>query len=243
MEHEVRTAFVRQLDDLELQALAGFDEVGRQLVRAMSAVSRCDPALAAGVVAADRTINHRYLDIHHGAISLLASQAPVAGDLRLVAALLHIVWCLERMGDQCVNIAKLVPLSGHEPPRDEEMLVAIERMGQLVGKQVAQARQTFVSRDVELAEELAFRDSTVDRLNREVFARAVAIGDDVELREWAMFMVLMARALERIGDNAVDVAEQTVFLVTGELRELIDDRRPREKGRDRDTGQAGAPGF
>ena len=126
------------------------------------------------------------------------------------------------MGDQCVNIAKLVPLSGYEPPRDEWMLEAIERMGRLVGRQIAQARETYVSRNVELAEDLALQDSAVDQLNRQVFRRAVDIGDDVELREWAMFMVLIARALERIGDNTVDVAEQTVFLVTGELRELTD---------------------
>jgi phosphate transport system protein len=231
MEREVRTAFITQLEELERQALAGFDEVGEQLVRAMRSVSRSDAALAALVVAADRPINHRYLDIHHEAITLLASQAPVAGDLRLVAALLHVVWCLERMGDQCVNIAKLVPLSGHESPRDEQMLTAIEDMGRLVGRQIVQARETFVSRNVELAEDLALQDTDVDQLNRQVFRRAVDIGDDVELREWAMFMVLIARALERIGDNTVDVAEQTVFLVTGELRELVDVRRSGADGR------------
>ena len=230
MEREIRTAFITQLEELERQALAGFDEVGEQLVSAMRSVSRCDAALAALVVAADRPINRRYLDIHHGAITLLASQAPVAGDLRLVAALLHVVWCLERMGDQCVNIAKLVPLSGHESPRDEQMLAAIEDMGRLVGRQIVQAKETFVSRNVELAEDLALQDTEVDQLNRQVFRRAVDIGDDVELREWAMFMVLMARALERIGDNTVDVAEQTVFLVTGELRELVDVRRSRGEG-------------
>ena len=220
--------------------MGGFDEVSEQLVRAMDAVSRCDPALAALVVAADRPINHRYLDIHHEAITLLASQAPVAGDLRLVAALLHIVWCLERMGDQCVNVAKLVPLSGYESPSDEEMLAAIEDMGRLVGLQIVQARETFVSRNIELAEDLAFQDTKVDQLNRQVFRRAVDIGDDVELREWAMFMVLIARALERIGDNTVDVAEQTVFLVTGELRELVDLRSSPGEGPepDPDDGRA-----
>jgi phosphate transport system protein len=231
MERETRTTFITQLEELERQTLGGFDEVGDQLVSAMRSVSRCDAALAAAVVAADRPINHRYLDIHHGAITLLASQAPVAGDLRLVAALLHVVWCLERMGDQCVNIAKLVPLSGHESPRDEQMLAAIEDMGRLVGRQVVQAKETFVSRDVRLAEDLALQDTKVDQLNRQIFRRAVDIGDDVELREWAMFMVLMARALERIGDNTVDVAEQTVYLVTGELRELVDARHSSAEGR------------
>ena len=103
-------------------------------------------------------------------------------------------------------------------------------MGRLVGRQIVQAKETFVSRNVELAEDLALQDTKVDQLNRQVFRRAVDIGDDVELREWAMFMVLMARALERIGDNTVDVAEQTVFLVTGELRELVDVRHSRGEG-------------
>jgi phosphate transport system protein len=234
MEHTLRHAFIAQLEELERQVLGGFAEVGEQLVRAMRAVSGCDAALAAVVVAADRPINHRYLDIHHRAITLLASQAPVAGDLRLVAALLHVVWCLERMGDQCVNIAKLVPLSGHESPRDEQMLAVIEDMGRLVGRQIVQAKETFVARDIELAEDLAHRDTEVDRLNRLVFRRAVDIGDDAELREWAMFTVLMARALERIGDNTVDVAEQTVFLVTGELRELVDVRHARDESTEPD---------
>ena len=224
MEHEIRHIFTRQLEELERQTLGGFDEVGDQLVRAMDAVSRCDSALAGRVVAADQPIDRQYLEIHQGVITLLASQAPVAGDLRLCTALLHIVWCLERMGDQCVNIAKLVPLSGYETPRDDRLLATIDQMGRLVARQIVQARETFVSRDLELAEDLARQDTRVDELNRDVFSHAVAIGDDVELREWAMFMVLVARALERIGDNTVDVAEQTVFLVTGEMRELGDDR-------------------
>ena len=71
------------------------------------------------VIADDDRIDGRYLEVHQGILSLLALQAPVAGDLRLVAALLHVIKHVERMGDQCVNMAKLVPLAGHEPPADE----------------------------------------------------------------------------------------------------------------------------
>jgi phosphate transport system protein len=224
MEHQLRQVFIAQLEDLEQQALIGFDQVTEQVAHAMEAVRLSDASLASRVVATDRAMDRRYLDIHHEVIALLASQAPVAGDLRLVAALLHVVWCLERMGDQCANIAKLVPLSGHEPPRDEEMLATILRMGQLVGRQVVQAKEALVSRDVELAQDLPRQDAEVDQLNRLVFKHAVDLGGDVELREWAMFMVLTARALERIGDNAVDVAEQTIFLVTGLLGDSADFR-------------------
>jgi phosphate transport system protein len=234
MKYEIRHVFFERLRELERQVLEGFDLVIEQLGRAMEAVARGDAGLAEAVVAADRPIDRRFLEVHHAAITLLASQAPVAGDLRLVAALLHIMWCLERMGDQCVNIAKLVPLTHRETPGDEQMLALIERMGRLVDQQVAQAKDTFFSRSVELAEDLASRDTEVDQLNREAFRRAVDIGDDAGSREWAMFMVLTARALERIGDNTVDVAEHTVFLVTGELRELADVRHSRGEGPDPD---------
>jgi phosphate transport system protein len=227
MEHATRHAFVEQLRGLESLVLGSFDMAREQLKSAIDAVDRGDAALAAVVVESDGPIDRRYLDVHDEAIALLASQAPVAGDLRLVAALLPIVRSVARIGDQCVNIAKLVPLSGYESPRDAQILETIEHMGRCVSRQIGQVRDAFLKRDVELAEDLAGQDAEVDQLNREVFRRAVEIGDDIELREWAMFMVLVARALERIGDNTVDVAEQTVFLVTGQLRELSAERHSR----------------
>ena len=126
------------------------------------------------------------------------------------------------MGDQCVNIAKLVPLSGYEAPKDKDILDAIERMGQLARSQVSQAKEAFSARNVELAQDLVRQDAEINRLNREIFKRAVEVGDDLDVREWAMFMILVARCLERIGDNTVDIAEQVVFVVTGLFREFAD---------------------
>jgi phosphate transport system protein len=219
---ETRHAFREALKDLEQQTLGGLDLVSQQLDRALEAVSYQDIELAGMVVADDDRIDGRYLEVHQGILSLLARQAPVAGDLRIVAALLHIIRCIERMGDQCVNIAKLVPLSGHEAPKDKDILDAIERMGQLAHSQVAQAKDAFASRNVELAQDLVRQDEEINRLNREIFRFAVDKGDDPELREWAMFMILVARCLERVGDNTVDIAEQTVFVVTGLFREFAD---------------------
>ena len=178
------------------------------------------------VVADDDRIDGRYLEVHQAILSLLARQAPVAGDLRIVAALLHVLRCIERMGDQCVNVAKLVPLSGHEAPKDKDILDAIERMGQCAHAQVNQARQVFAGRNVEMAQDLVRQDAEINRLNREIFRRAVDVGDNCEMREWAMFMVLVARCLERIGDNTIDIAEQTVFVVTGLFREFADASTP-----------------
>jgi phosphate transport system protein len=226
--HETRHVFREALRDLENQTLGGMDLVVQQLDRALESVSYQDIELAGMVVADDDRIDGRYLEVHQGILSLLARQAPVAGDLRIVAALLHIIRCIERMGDQCVNIAKLVPLSGHEAPKDKDILDAIERMGQFAHSQVTQAKDAFSGRNVDLAQDLVRQDEEINRLNREIFRRAVAIGDDVELREWSMFMILVARCLERIGDNTVDIAEQTVFVVTGLFREFADASAPPE---------------
>jgi phosphate transport system protein len=219
---ETRHQFREDLKELERQVLGGLDLVTGQLDRALESVSYQDAELAAIVVADDDRIDGRYLEVHQGILSLLARQSPVATDLRLVAALLHCIRCIERMGDQCVNIAKLVPLSGHDAPKDKDILDAIERMGQLVRSQVADARDALKARNVELAQDLVRQDQDVNRLNRTIFKRAVEIGDDVELREWGMFMVLVARCLERVGDNTVDIAEQVVFVCTGLFREMAD---------------------
>jgi phosphate transport system protein len=224
--HEVRHQFREDLRSLERQALDGLDLVAQQLDRALEAVSYQDIELAGLVVADDDRIDGRYLEVHQGILSLLARQAPVAGDLRVVAALLHTIRCVERMGDQCVNIAKLVPLSGYEAPKDKDIVDAIERMGQLARSQVSQAKEAFASRNVELAQDLVRQDAEINRLNRETFKRAVDVGDDLDMREWAMFMILAARCLERIGDNTVDIAEQTVFVVTGLFREFADASQP-----------------
>src|SRR5437763_11964462 len=126
------------------------------------------------------------------------------------------------MGDQCVNIAKLVPLSGYDAPKDKDILDSIERMGTLAHSQVLQAKEALSSRNVDLAQDLVRQDAEINRLNREIFKRAVEIGDDPDVREWGMFMILVARCLERIGDNTVDIAEQVVFVVTGLFREFAD---------------------
>src|SRR5256885_10085844 len=137
--HEPRHQFHEQLRELESQALGGLDLVIQQLDRSMESISYQDVELAGMVVADDDRIDGRYLEVHQGVLSLLARQAPVAGDLRIVAALLHTIRCVERMGDQCVNIAKLVPLSGHEAPKDKDLPDAIERVGQLAHSQGPQA--------------------------------------------------------------------------------------------------------
>ncbi len=214
------------LRDLEQQALGAIDLVVSQLDRAIEALSYQDVELAGLVVADDDRIDGRYLDVHQGVLSFLARGSPTAADVRVAAALLHSLRSIERMGDQCVNISKLVVLSGHEVPKDKMIVDAIERMGQRARSQLLEVKDAFATRSVELARDLVRQDAEINQLNREIFKRAVEVGDQLDLREWAMLMVLVARCLERIGDQSVDIAEQVVFIVTGLFQELADASHP-----------------
>jgi phosphate transport system protein len=225
MTEHARVHFQDELRGLEEQALGALDMVVSTLDRTLEALEHHDIELAAIVVNDDDRIDGRFLEVHQGILSLLALQAPVAGDLRTVAALLHVIKHAERMGDQCVNIAKVMPIVGNEPPADGAMLDRISKMGRLARSEVAQAKQAFVLRDVSLAYDLVRQDDEINQLNRQVFRRAVEIGTDEDRREWAMTMMLVARALERIGDNAVDIGEQVAFVVTGLFREFSDASR------------------
>ena len=222
MPEQARVHFQDELRRLEEQALGALDLVVTTLDRTLEALEHQDIELASIVVNDDDRIDGRFLEVHQGILSLLALQAPVAGDLRTVAALLHVIRHAERMGDQCVNIAKVMPLVGNEPPSDPDLMERILRMGALARSEVAQSKQAFVLRDTSLAQDLVRQDEQINGLNREVFRRAVEIGTDEDRREWAMTMMLVARALERIGDNAVDIGEQVAFVVTGLFREFSD---------------------
>jgi phosphate transport system protein len=223
---EGRPHFQEQLRALEDAMLGGLDIVLGQIDRTVEALEHTDVELAEFIIADDDRVDGRYLEVHQGVLSLLALQAPVAGDLRVVAALLQVIKNIERMGDQCVNIAKLIPLSGNEPPVREEILQRLLRMGRAVRDEAALARRAFHARDLVLAEDLVRQDRDVNRLNREIFRLAIEVGDDADTREWAMTMTLVARAFERIGDNAVDIGEQTAFVVTGLFREFSDSSHP-----------------
>jgi phosphate transport system protein len=226
MSEATRQRYSEQLTELEERTLGGIDLVVEQLDRVLEALCHQDVELASIVVHDDDRVDGRYLEVHQGVLSMLALQAPVATDLRLVAALLHVIKHVERMGDQCVNIAKMIPLAGHDAPVHDDTLSKLKQMGDFARSEVSQAKQAFATRNIDLALDLARQDRAINLLNREIFQLAWRIGDDPETREWAMHMVLVARAMERIGDNAVDIGEQTAFVVTGLFREFSDSSHP-----------------
>src|SRR6478672_10349440 len=172
MAGSARAHFREELHALEVQALGALDMVVTALDRVLEALRHHDIELAAIVVNDDDRIDGRYLEVHQGILSLLALQSPVAEDLRRIAALLHVIMHAERMGDQCVNIAKVLPVVGNDPPSDRAVIERVLKMGALARSEVSQAKQAFLLRDVALAEDLVRQDAAINRLNREVFRAA-----------------------------------------------------------------------
>jgi phosphate transport system protein len=207
---------------LEKHALSGMDIVADQIDRTLRVIVDRDFAMADMVIADDDRIDGRFLEVHQEILSLIARQAPVATDLRLLAALLDVIRRIERMGDQCVNMCKVVMLAPEPPSDDLRLTGRLLEMGRKARSLALASSRTFATRDVASAERLAEVDDEIDALNREVFQIAVALAGDPDAREWAMHMTQVARAIERIGDNAVDIGEETAFVASGVYREFED---------------------
>jgi len=184
--------------------------------------------LADEVIAFDDEVDEAYFTIEQGIQSLLARQTPVASDLRLVLAMLHINLHLERMADYCVTIAKLVKLT-QGFPGEQRLVAGFEEMGSRAEEMIRVAMDSFAARDAARAESLVELDELIDRANRRMLQQVLELASDPALREWGMRMLLVSRCLERIGDHAVDIGEQTSFLVSGEFREFTDASHPEQQ--------------
>jgi phosphate transport system protein len=156
---------------------------------------------------------------------LLATQAPAATDLRFVLAVLHDNLHLERMADYAVTIAKLVKLSDGLIS-SPAVVEAVEEMGERAEQMIRVSLDSLAERDLAMSEQLVELDELIDRANLRVFELVLDIGGDEHYRAWGLRMLQVARCLERIGDHAVDIGEQTAFLVSGEFREFTDASHP-----------------
>lgn len=217
----VRINFHDELRTAERGLISEGRLVRVQLERVMTALKERDAALAQQVVDEDDLVDDIYLATDSRILNLIALQAPVARDLRLISALLHSNVHIERMGDLCVNIAKFV-LNDHPYPSGDRIMTSVQEMGDRAGEMIEIALDAFSTRNLDLAEQLPERDDVIDRLNRGMLHHLRAYIGDEDNYEWAIKLLLVARYLERIGDHAVDIGEQTSFLVTGVFREFTD---------------------
>jgi phosphate transport system protein len=220
-----RESFHGSLERMELQLLSLGELAASSVQRAVEALVTHDDGLAEQVINDDDQIDDLYLSLDRDVLQLLALQSPVAEDLRLISAILHSCLHLERVGDQAVNVAKHY-LATKDEPGSDGMRQQLREMGDLVVSMLRTAMEAFAKRDLELCQQVPFMDDPVDRLNRATHLEALKLADDPRSLDWGLHMNMAARALERVGDNAVDIAEQVGFLVTGEFREYTDASHP-----------------
>jgi phosphate transport system protein len=223
-----RLNFAEELEHAERGLLSEGLLVEKQLDRVMKSLVERDLELAQVVVDEDDSVDGAYLATDARVLNLIALQAPVAGDLRLISAILHSNVHLERMGDLCVNIAKSV-LNDHPYPSGSPMLERLQEMGDRARDMLHLAMEALRERSAELAEKLPDRDDVLDRLNRGMLGELKRYADDESNFEWAVHLILIARYLERFGDHAVDIGEQVSFLATGVFREFEDASHPSEE--------------
>jgi phosphate transport system protein len=221
----VRVTFQEELDQLEATLQEEGALVLRTLRGALNALAQRDVELADDVISFDDDVDRLYLHIENEIESLLARQTPVATDLRLVLALLHVNLHLERMADYSVTIAKLTKLVADVEP-DGMLLQSLEEMGERAEEMIRVALDSLANRDLEAAESLVDLDELIDRSNRRFVERVVEIVAEPGLREWVLRMVLVSRTIERIGDHAVDIGEQVAYLLTAEFKEFTDASHP-----------------
>ena len=195
----MREPYTSELEELESLLLEEGRLVDRAIRSALNALARDDLELAEELIAFDDEIDSRYLVIEQGIPLLLARQTPVAGDLRLVLAILYINVHLERIADYCVTGAKLVKLA-HGLPRDSAVLEALEEMGERCREMLSTGLEYFYARDFTDSQALIDMDRPIDRANRKLIDRLIALGPEEPQREWAMRMMLASRCLERVGN-------------------------------------------
>jgi phosphate transport system protein len=222
---EVRLRFSEELRVLEDEVQQTATQAQLLLEKALQALEGGDLAICEQVIKGDDKVDKLYLDVEQRILYLFALQTPVATDLRLLTALLHINLHLERIGDQAVNIAKIARLT-NGLPQIPEVLQDLQEMGKLALRMVGTAMDALARRDVELASNLPELDDPIDQLNRGMLPKVLEASDDKRLLEWGIRMYVVSRQIERIGDNAVDIGEQVAFLVTGQFREFTDASHP-----------------
>jgi phosphate transport system protein len=220
-----RKHFHEELEELEMEVL-GMGELAHQSVgHALKALDEDDLELADRVIAGDDEIDDHYIAVDRRTLELLALQTPVAVDLRLISVILHTNLHLERVGDMAVNIAKITK-AVHGLPVNRAILTTLGEMGGIAREMIHAAMDSFARRSLELAQQLPAMDTPVNRLNRGMYREVASCAWDPQMLEWAIRMMVVSRQLERIGDHAVDIAEQVAFLLTGEFKEFTDASHP-----------------
>jgi phosphate transport system protein len=215
----MRDAFHRELEAIDQEIVRMGALVERSTQEATTALVEGDKALAHRVMEGDGPIDGAFLDIEMRSLTLLAQQAPVAGDLRLMVAILRVVNDLERAGDLAYNIAKLVQMDEFREPSPKAVKSLVSELGRAAGTLMSAEIDVWASKDETLAAGLQEKDDVVDDLHARLIRRLLELKDDSAVAS-AMQLAMIGRYFERIADHAVNIGELVVYYVTGDEAHL-----------------------
>jgi len=216
---EIRTIFHKKLREIQDEVLVMGSMVGKAIGRSVDALKNRDLELARQVIADDQKINNKRFEIEEKCIQLIATQQPMASDLRVIIAILNITTEIERIGDYAVGIARVVIMIGDEPPL--KPLVDIPRMAEQTTDMLRRGLDALINRDAGAAREIATEDDLVDHLYDQVFRELLTfMAEDPKTITRATRLVWVAHNLERAADRVTNICERVVFIVTGKMEEI-----------------------
>lgn len=216
---EMRTVFHKRLREIQDEILVMGSMVGKAILRSVEALKGRDINLAQHIIDDDRSINKKRFEIEERCIELIATQQPMATDLRTIAAILNIITEIERIGDYAVGIARIVILIGGEPPL--KALVDIPLMAEKTTDMLNRSLDAFIYRNAEAAKKIAKEDDMIDNLYDQVFRELLIImAEDPKTITRATRLIWTAHNLERAADRVTNICERVVFIVTGKMEEI-----------------------
>lgn len=218
-EERGRAGFHREIERLQNEVLILGGMVERAITRSVEVLRERDVDAARAIEAEDILINRKRYQIEEDTLYLLATQQPMASDLRRLAAYLHIVTDLERMGDYAAGIARICVLIGNEPL--VKPLIDIPRMAEKSTSMLQRSLDAFVARDVQAAQAVALEDDEVDALYQQIYRELLVLMiANPRCIDQATHLIWVAHNLERVGDRVQNVCERVIFAVTGRMQEL-----------------------
>jgi phosphate transport system protein len=216
---ETRTAFHKKLREIQDDILAMGSMVSKAILRSIEALKNRDMELANQIIADDKKINQKRFEIEEKCVELIATQQPMASDLRIILAVLNIISEVERIGDYAEGIAKIAIMIGNEPPL--KPLIDIPRMADQMVDMLRRSLDAFVNRDAEAARKISTEDDAIDHLYDQVFRELLTfMAEDPRTITRATRLIWVAHNLERSADRVTNICERVVYVVTGKMEEI-----------------------
>ena len=216
---EMRTTFHKRLREIQDDILVMGSMVSKAIIRSVEALKSRDIKAANQIIADDQGINRKRFEIEESCIELIATQQPMATDLRTITAILNITTEIERIGDYAVGIARIVILIGNEPLL--KPLVDIPLMAKKTVDMLDRCLQAFIDRDAEAAKKIAREDDEIDNLYDQIFRELLNImAEDPKTITRATRLMWTAHNLERAADRVTNICERVVYIVTGKMEEI-----------------------